>query len=410
MRPLGFRCTRCGHEVAEALSQRCPSCEGVLEPVYPESTAKRLRKLAQTRGNSIWVFRDVLPVSEKANVVSLGEGMTPLIQAYRMAEQIGVEQLWLKLEGMNPTGSFKDRGLSVSITYAMEHGASGVIGASSGNALHAQAAYAAIAGLLSVALVPESVPRERLIQPIVCGTKVAKVRGDYSQCHQLARSFGQQTGWYNVSTTYENPIVTEGYKTIAYEILQAMKRAPDWVVVPVGAGPLLGACARGFYELYEMGLVERVPALLGVQAQGCAPIAKAFAGGSEKVNAWERPIDTIARGIADPLRGYAQDGTYTLKWVRSSGGIVLEVDDVAIMKAVKDLGYLSGVYAEPTAAASIAGLRTAVDQGWVSRGARVVCLITGTGFKETAVFGNARYECEILDPEVSSILEWLSRG
>lgn len=411
MRLAGFKCAGCGFEFAGALAQRCPRCKGVLEPIYVANKDKIRKVILQARGDNIWCYRDLLPISAEVYPVTLGEGMTPLIPALRLANQMGMKRLWLKLEVTNPTGSFKDRGLSVAITYALEHGVSGVVGASSGNALHAQAAYAAYSGLASIALVPEGVPEARLEQPAVCGTRLVVVQGDYSQCHQLAASLVEScSGWYNTSTTYENPIIVEGYKTIAYEIWQEMRKCPDWVVIPIGAGPLLGGCARGFFELFEMGLIDRMPALLGVQASGCAPIARAFEFGKEEVDSWEQSIATVARGVADPLRGYAQDGSYTLKWVLRCDGAVISVDDGAILKAVNDLGYLSGVYAEPTGAVSIAGLRAALDCGLIKPSAEAVCLITGSGFKEKGILDDGEARREVFPPEISIIKETIFGG
>lgn len=413
MRPIEFKCAGCGFELTEALAQRCPQCKGVLEPVYPADRDRMQKVMLRAQGDNIWVYQELLPISAKVHPVTLGEGRTPLLPAPRLAAQMGMKRLWLKLEVVNPTGSFKDRGLSVAVTYALEHGARGVIGASSGNALHAQAAYAAYSGLPSIAVVPEGVSKVRLEQPVVCGTKLVLVRGDYSQAHQLAASLVEGcSGWYNVSTTYENPVIVEGYKTVAYEIWQERKECPDldWIVIPVGAGPLLGGCARGFFELREAGLINKMPAMLGVQAKGCAPIAKAFELGKEEVSAWKQSIATVARGVADPLRGYAQDGTYTLKWVLRSNGAIISVDDAAIKKAVKDLGYFSGVYAEPTGAVSIAGLQAALDCGLIESSAEVICLITGNGFKEENILDDGHAKSEVFPPEISVIKEAVFGG
>jgi len=335
--------------------------------------------------------------------------MTPLVSAPRLAGKIGIGSLWLKLESMNPTGSFKDRGLSVAVTYALEHGAHGVVGASSGNALHAQAAYAALAGLPSIALVPKAVPTTRLMQPSFCCTRVARIRGDYSQCHQLAQLLTDQMGYYNTSTTYENPISPEGYKTVAYELWRQMEEGPDWIVIPVGAGPLLAACARGFAELAESNIIEGIPALLGVQSTACAPITSAFDRGEVEVQSWEGVSQTIARGIADPLRGYAVDGTYTLRWVKRSVGAMISVDDEAIVQATRVLGQLCGVYAEPSAAASVAGLVSAIRRGIVPKQATAVCLITGTGFKEVSLDVGDAGASNPLAPDVEAIEAWLRR-
>jgi len=309
----------------------------------------------------LWAFRGSLLIRPATCAITLGEGRTPLVTTPDLAEALNIGSLWLKIEPVNPTGS------------------------SSGNALHAQAAYAARAGLRSIALVPENVPTSRLVQPIVCGTRVVRVRGDYSDCHRFALELAQKTGWYNTSTTYENPIGTEGYKTIAYEIWKQLDDVADWVVLPVGAGPLLGAVGRGFEDLFRQRCTDGIPALLGVQSTECAPVARAFERGDDAVTPWEGEVHTTDRGIADPLRGYAEDGAYTLRWAKRTGGAVVSVEEDAILGALSELGHTCHLYVDPAAVAAVVGIRAAVRGELIPEEATVVCIITGTGFKEVPV-------------------------
>lgn len=357
--------------------QRCPQCGGVLEVISRPAFLSLER-----RRSDIWDFADGLPVQRTDNYVTLGEGWTPLLPAPELAQALGVGELLLKVETTNPTGTFKDRGLAVATAYAKEHGVRVVIGVSTGNALHAQAAYAARASLVSLIVVPKTVPLSRLAQPLACGSRVAIVQGDCSVAHALAEKLTRLGECYNVSTNFANPIAPEGYKTVAYEIGTQMARIADWVVIPVGAGPLMAGCGRGFEDLVTTGVASRTPRLLAVQAEGCAPVTMAFQAGAQEVEAWEAPVSTVARGIADSLRGYAQDGTYSLSWVYRTRGHAVAVPDAAILEDVNTLARITGLYVEPTSAAVIAGLRTAVQQSVIDRDATVVCILSGTGFKE----------------------------
>ena len=297
-----YRCWKCRTEFGDGLLQHCPQCDNVLEVIGPQTMPA-----LQCQRKDIWDFANVLPLQSSDSFVALGEGWTPLIDAPRLADQVGLDRLYLKVETVNPTGTFKDRGLAVAMAYGRTCGAKAVIGSSSGNALHAQAAYAARAGLNSLILVPRTVPLSRLAQPIACGSRIAILDGDVSQAYSLVEGLSRDSGAYNVCTTYANPMVTEGFKTIAYEVQAQMSRTPDWVVVPIGAGPLLAGCGRGFSDMFQFGLASQVPRLLAIQSEECAPIARAFHAGDTEVEAWDRPYTTAARGIADALRGYAQD-------------------------------------------------------------------------------------------------------
>jgi len=398
---MGFRCVRCLRVSQAPRVQRCEVCGGIMEP-SPRSPAGS-SIAAWTDEPSMWRYASSLSVAPQATRVSLGEGRTPLINAPRLAERIGIRSLVLKLELVNPTGSFKDRALSAVATHGRYHQAAGLVGSSSGNALHAQAAYAALAGLPSLAVVPETVSLARLAQPLHCGTRVLRVKGDFSVCHQVARDIASISGWYNASTTYENPIGVDAYKTVAFEIWEDAEFPVDWIGIPVGAGPLLGAIARAFAEVARLGRREAQPALLGVQAAHCAPIAAAYEKGSPCVIPWEGNEVSVAKGIADPLRGYAEDGTYTLSAVRSSGGAVIAVGEREILEASQVLARTCGLHADPAAAAAIAGLHAAVRSGRIPAHASAIAIITGTGFKETPSDAMGLGRGDVFDPSVDRI-------
>jgi threonine synthase len=222
-------------------------------------------------------------------------------------------------------------------------------------------------------------PKSKLAVAVAHGARVFSVAGDFSRAFAAAREAAAEVGLVNVTTTYVNCYAYEGNKSVAYELYEQMEVVPEWVVVPVGSGPLLYGVWKGFRELRRFGFVDRIPRLLAVQPEGCAPIARAFATG-EEVKPWSR-VDTVVSGIDDPLQGYERDGTLTLVAVRESGGAALAVPDNEILRAGRILAHEEGMFVEPAAAASVAGAAAAKRLGYIDGSGAVVCLLTGHGLK-----------------------------
>ncbi|HEX7127388.1 MAG TPA: threonine synthase [Thermodesulfobacteriota bacterium] len=399
-------CVRCGRTHSLGERYRCPACGGILDVRYDMEAARRAGAAREVTAEAagMWGVRTLLPVAANVAPVSLGEGATPLVRAPRLAARLGVGELLLKLESANPTGSFKDRPVSVALTKARELGVGGVVTASSGNAGAAVSAYAARAGLPAVVLVPEGLVKAKLAQIAMYGATLVAVRGHFSAAYALAAELARHTGWYNVTTTCLSAFPTEGNKTVAYELLrQCGGTVPDWVMVPVGSGPLLVGTLKGFEELRALGLADRVPRMVAVQAEGCAPVARAFAAGADEVEAWGTP-DTVASGIRDPLQGYADDGTLTLAAARRSGGAAVAVSDARILEATRDLARDEGVLAEPTGAAGVAGIAELRRRGAIGEGARVVALVTGHGLKDPAVLATLVPEPPVVEPRLDALL------
>jgi threonine synthase len=377
-----IRCVRCGAEPDDrtAYLYRCPGCGGILDAVYDLAGRSGPAQLFGG-GPGLWEFRALLPLPPDAAPLSLGEGGTPLLDASHLTPDYGDVQILLKLEMLNPTGSFKDRAAAVGVARARQVGASALVLSSTGNAGAAAAAYGARAGLPVVVLVPAAMPAESLAQIAAYGARIVRVAGDVSGPFHLARAAAAQLGWVNLATTYESPYPTEGDKTAGYEIARQLGwQVPDWIVVPVGAGPLLYACWKAFTELRALGAVDRLPRMAAVQASGCAPLYRAWRARQDEVTAWES-VDTIAKGIADPLRGYPDDGTFTLRTVRRSGGAVVAVTDGEILRARDDLARRAGIFAEPTGAVPLAGLARMNEERIITAGQKVVLLVTGSGLK-----------------------------
>lgn len=405
MYAIGATCTECGTEYELSKIYRCERCNAPLDINYDYAKISRVA-FDPTRGSraeGMWVHRDLLPVAPEF-IVSLGEGRTPLLRCARLAERLGLPSLWVKDETRHPTGSFKDRPLSVAVSKAKELGAKTVVTASSGNAAAAMSAYAARAGLRAVVLVAADTPPGKLLQMVAAGATVVRVTGSVSNSIEMARAATKAFGWYNVTTTFENPYSVEGDKTVAYEIAAERGwRAPDWIVVPTGSGPLPAGIWKGFGELQRFGLVAALPKMVVAQATGCAPIADAFRSGDDFVKPWLAP-ETIASGIKDPLVGYSEDGTYTLKIVRKSGGAAVAVCDEEILRATRLMSELEGLYAEPAAGTATACVVELLKRGTIGPDEEVVVVSTGHGLKQPFV---GTSELEAL-PEIAPSLDALA--
>lgn len=333
---------------------------------------------------SMWDYVDFLPVAQTRNIVSLGEGATPLIDTVHLPERFGFDQVLLKNEMVNPTGSFKDRQVSVGISHAREMGKDTVAVVSSGNVACAAAAYAARADMRAVLLMHGQAGGGKVAQAASYGATALRVDDPsagkvFELCLEACGAFG----WYHLSTAglYE-PFNVEGAKTIAYELFhQTDGDLPDWIVAPVGGGGLLGGVWRGFLDLQRLGLVERIPRLCGVQAAGCAPFVKAIEEGTPFLETLEHPWPnpkTIAGGIADDI---IFDGHTALPAVRETNGTAIAVDDTEIMDGLLLLARGEGILCEPTCAVVIAALDHLKK---TAPGASVCCLLTGNGVKDIA--------------------------
>lgn len=374
-------CVRCNAEYPINRSDYCVCGAPVLPaPVQDLSPIQSLGKRKNVDG--FWDFEDMYPLPESSQVpIRLGEGRTPLLRVRNMGGAYGLDRWYLKADHLNPSGSFKDRGVCLAINAALRFNADGVVCASSGNAAGSAAMYAAQAGLACVVVVPESAPVGKVALPMAFGAVIQRVGGDYSTAFEVARHIARKDGFANVSTTFVNPLCAEGTKAVAYEIFADLGYAPDWIVLPISSGPLAHGIARGFSEIHAVGLADRLPRIVAVQPDGCAPIVRSFERNLEEVWPWEE-VSTICSGLSDPLRGYPYDGTYTLSLVRSTDGRALAVSDEALARAVSHLGTTEGVFAEMAGAASVAGVIALAESGDLESGQSVVSVVTGSGFKE----------------------------
>ncbi|MCZ6632183.1 MAG: threonine synthase [bacterium] len=336
-----------------------------------------------TRMPTMWRYVEVLPVEDPKFQVSLGEGFTPLLQAATLGKKLGIPRLFVKDEGGNPTGSFKARGMSVAISKAMELGAKAIAIPSAGNAGGAAAAYAARAGLPAYVFMPKDVPRANYVECQVLGAHVELVDGLISDCGRVVAERKEAEGWFDISTLKE-PYRVEGKKTMGYELAEQFDWSlPEVVIYPTGGGTGLIGMWKAFDEMEQMGWIgsER-PRMVSVQAEGCAPIVRAFEAGEESATPWEG-AQTVAAGLRVPA---AVGDFLMLRAIRESKGCAIAVSDEELMACTSELGSAVGIFAAPEGAATLAGLKRLVEQGWVSETDRVVLFNTGTGLKYIDLF------------------------
>lgn len=344
--------------------------------------AMRREKLAE-RVPTMWRYAEVLPVENEQFQVSLGEGFTPLLQATSLGRKIGVPKLYIKDEGLNPTGSFKARGMSAAISRAAELGAQAIAIPSAGNAGGATAAYAARAGLPAHIFMPKDVPQANYIECKVLGAHVELIDGLISDCGKIVASRKEAEGWFDISTLKE-PYRVEGKKTMGYELAEQFDwELPEVVIYPTGGGTGLIGMWKAFDEMEQMGWIgsER-PRMISVQAAGCAPIVRAYSAGEEHAEPWIDP-ETIAAGLRVPA---AVGDFLMLKAIRDSGGCALSVTDEELMASASKMAVAVGSFPAPEGAATLAALEKLIAQNLVSERERVVLFNTGTGLKYIELF------------------------
>jgi threonine synthase len=373
---VGYRCGVCGCEIpAGSPAGECPACAGPLLCVYDTGAIrKRLSAAARTPaqgGKGVWRYRHFLP--DFVEEITLGEGCTPLIPAWRLGEAIGTRQLYLKDESVNPTGSFKARGMAVAVSRLRALGISVAYVPSAGNAGLALAAYGAAAGIRCRVFIPSDAPSGVAEECRLYGAEVVTVPGVISDASRAldASVAADRTG---VVSTFREPCRVEGKKTIAFELEDEIE--PEWIVFPTGGGTGIVALWKAYRELEAVGALRRsMPRLALVQASGCAPLVKAFGEGADRAEPWENP-STIASGIRVPS---TRADKLILRALRESAGTAVSVADDEIIMAVKEIAGTLGVFPSPEGAAAWAGLKRLVRTETVSPSARIVMVNTAGG-------------------------------
>jgi threonine synthase len=369
-------CSNCATTYPTDFHSRCTKCGGILEAHY------RLDGKFPTdfERRSVWDFADFLPPVKKDNIVSLGEGWTPYVESPNFAKRVGLRHIWCKLEGCNPTGSFKDRTASLGLSLASEWRKKGVFAASDGNAAAAISAYSARAHIKCLILISSDAPTQKLAQIMMYSPILIRVRGMYESASSLESALAQAQNvlpdWLNlfIWAPY-NPLLVEPYKTIAYEIALS-KEIPDYIFVPVAGGELLSGVSRGFQELREMGIVDRVPKLVAVQGKGADPTVQAIENGLDKVLETGPPV-TVAGAIRVNF-----GAEHSIVAVRKSDGFGISVTDEQILNAQKEIARDEGIFCEISSAVVLAAISEALDNGKIRVDDTAAVILTGAGLKD----------------------------
>lgn len=376
-----LRCRECGEQEPLGAVHVCGFCFGPLEPVYDvEAIAERVTRERIASGPpSLWRYGDLLPVlsSDAATRVDLGTGFSPLRPAPRLAAAIGLGELWLKDDTRNPSGSFKDRVVTVALSACRALGIDTIACASTGNLANAVSAHAAAVGMAAYVFIPHDLERGKVVGSAVYGANLVSVKGNYDDVNRLCAEVADSKGWGFVNVNLR-PFYAEGSKSIGFEIVEQLGwQLPDHVVIPVASGSMLTKVEKAFNEFREHGLVHGdLPRISGAQASGCSPVAEAFERDSFDVKP-QRP-DTIARSLAI---GNPADGYYALKSVANTGGVVGHVPDDEIVAGMRLLAETEGIFAETAGGVTVANLKRFVESGAVARDERVVAVISGNGYK-----------------------------
>jgi threonine synthase len=383
-RILGLRCRNCGRPEALGPSYVCAGCFGPLEIAYDLAGAGQTlsREAVAARAPGIWRYLELLPVDARPSR-GLHVGSTPLIDATRLGERLGIERLWLKDDTRNPTLSFKDRAVAVAAERAREWGIGTLACASTGNLAGATAAAAAALGMPAYVFIPADLEPAKVSHAIAYGATVVPILGTYDDVNRLCLEVADETGWGFVNVNLR-PFYAEGSKTVAFEVAEALGwRLPDVIVSPIASGALYTKLAKGFDELAALGLVERKDVrFIGGQAAGCGPVATAFGEGADDIRPVREP-DTFVRSLAI---GSPADGRYALELARRSGGSVEAVSDEATAAAIRATAWTEGIYTETAGGVTVAAAQQARRAGRIGPDDEVVVLLTGNGLKTPDAF------------------------
>ncbi|MCC7553141.1 MAG: threonine synthase [Methanobacteriaceae archaeon] len=394
-----IRCVVCGEEYNnDEIIYTCTNCGSVLELVNDVDVSKNI---FENRKDTLWKYKELIPVNED-KIVTIGEGGTPFCKCDKLGEELGVE-LFVKVEGSNPTGSFKDRGMTVGMTKAMDLGVDTVGCASTGNTSASLAAYAARAGLRCIVFLPSGkVALGKLAQAMFHGAEVVSLRGNFDEALEAMTSLALEKHLYLLNSI--NPFRLEGQKTIGYEIAQDLEwKSPDRIILPVGNAGNISAIWKGISEFYDMGFIDSKPMMTGIQAEGACPITNAFRKKSMEIDPVENP-ETIATAIRI---GSPVSYTKALNAIYDSNGYSQTVSDEEILAAQKLLAQKEGIGVEPASAASIAGLRKLKDEGVIDKGEQIVCVVTGHLLKDPNTAIEASTEPVELDADINKLKELL---
>jgi len=399
MKKIFLQCRECHKQYDSTFKYICDDCFGPLDVHYefPEITKESFNGREQT----YWRYFELLPIVDKSNIVSINAGMTPLVKAEKLGKELGLNNLYVKNDSVNPTFSFKDRPAGVAISKAKEFGLKSVGCASTGNLASATAAHAAKAGFPCYIFAPSDIEHAKIAQALSYGCEYISVDGTYDDANRIAAQIGDSKGVGVVNINMRSYYV-EGSKTLAYEVAEQLGwKVPDQLVVPTGSGAMLNAICKGFEELESVSLIDKVSTMHMncAQPRGCSPIVDAFKKNITDVTPVENP-DTVAKSLAI---GDPGDGRYVLKRLKQYNGIAEETNNKEILDAILLLAKTEGIFTEPAGGVSVSVVKKMVEDGKIDKDETVVCYVTGNGLKATESIMEVLSKPEVMQPDVGKI-------
>lgn len=408
---IGYRCSICGKSFQpDEVTYTCPDDDGILDVLldYETLQKKKTEELILKSEPSLWRYFPLLPISDLIGegTTLRSAGWTPTFSPPQLRDKVGVKQLWVKDESGNPTASFKDRASAILVARAREIGAEVIVTASTGNAGAALAGMSAAVGQESVIFAPKTAPPAKIAQLLIYGAQVILVDDNYDAAYQLSLEATAEYGWYNRNTGY-NPFTAEGKKTAAYEIWEQVLLStnldrPLCVFVSVGDGNIISGIHKGFRDLYEIGQIEHMPRIFGIQSTGSAAIYNAFVSGKEEI------LPVSATTLADSISvNLPSDGLRALRAATQTEGAYVAVEDQQILQAISDLGMV-GIFAEPAGATAYAGLKQALKDGLVTAEDPILVMNTGSGLKDVKAAKQAAGEAPVISPTLENVKKLLA--
>lgn len=403
-----LKCSKCGNTYDEEFMYNCPRCgpSGTLDVVYDkEVIGKKLNRnyLKECTRMDLWRYMPILPLNGEEGIVPLHVGWTPLYRAKRLQEKLKIKNIYIKDDGRNPTASFKDRATAVGIAKAIELNKSVLCAASTGNAASSLSGFAACAGLENYIFVPASAPEAKITQLLIYGSNVILVDGNYDTAFDFCLEAVNKFGWYNRSCAI-NPYLVEGKKTAAFEICEQLDfNVPDKVIMSVGDGCSISAVWKGFKEFYELGIIDRLPGLVSVQAEGANPVNRAFRKGTREFEYF--PPKTIADSISV---GIPRNGFKALNALSESKGIAIDVSDDEILEAMRYLARTTGIFGEPAGVTGFAGFLKMCARGMIDKEESIALIVSGNGLKDIKSAMKAVKKPEKIKPDMKELVRYLN--
>lgn len=404
-----LRCSKCGKTFSEEVMYHCDDCgtEGTLEVIYDlELISKELNKeyLKNNPRKDLWRYMHILPLEGEEGISPLQVGWTPLYKASRLEELLGIRNIYIKDDGRNPTASFKDRASAIGVAKAIELDKKVICAASTGNAASSVSGFAACMGIENYIFVPANAPEAKITQLLIYGSHVILVDGDYDTAFDFCLKAVEHFGWYNRSCAI-NPYLVEGKKTAAFEICEQLDfTVPDKVIMSVGDGCSIAGVWKGFKEFYDLGLIDKLPQMVSVQAEGSNPVNRAYRKGIRRFD-YETP-NTIADSISV---GIPRNGYKALNSLHESCGLAVDVSDEGILQAMTTLARYTGVFGEPAGVTGFAGLQKLCREGAIGKDETVALIVSGNGLKDVKSAMKAVRKPEKVKPDLDELIKYINR-